>query len=111
MKRSIFIAVCIAVPVLVIAQAVSKEPTWGDFFTQVDTLSTLLAGFVTTVIAEVFNNYTLTKKTNALIAAICLSVAVTAALALIGIPTFGVGSVFTIASGMFAIYRKLIKAK
>ena len=111
MKRNILIAVAIALPVLLIAQEVTSEPTWKDFIMQVDTLSTLLAGFVTTVLAEVFNNYTLTRKTNALIAAICLSVAVTAALALVGLPTFGVGSVFTIASGMFAIYRKLIKSK
>ena len=111
MKRNILIAVAIVIPVLLIAQEVTTEPTWKDFIMQVDTLSTLLAGFVTTVLAEVFNNYTLTRKTNALIAAICLSVAVTAALALVGLPTFGVGSVFTIASGMFAIYRKLIKSK
>lgn len=111
MKRNILIAVAIAIPVLLIAQEVTTEPTWKDFITQVDTLSTLLAGFVTTVLAEVFNNYTATRKTNALIAAICLSIAVTAALAIVGLPTFGVGSVFTIASGMFAIYRKLIKSK
>ena len=108
MKKQIIIAIAIALPLLLIAQ--TAEPTWTDFFTQVDTLSTLLAGFVTTVLTEVFNNYTVTRKTNALIAAICVSVAVTAALGLVGLPTFGVTSVFTIASSMFAIYRKLIKA-
>jgi len=109
MKKNVFIAIAIALPLFAIAQ--TTEPTWTDFFTQVDTLSTLLAGFIATVLTEVFNNYTITRKTNALIAAICVSVAVTAALALVGLPTFGVTSVFTIASSMFAIYRKLIKAK
>lgn len=109
MKKNVFIIAAIALPLVAIAQTV--EPTWSDFFTQVDTLSTLLAGFVTTVLTEVFNNYTVTRKTNALIAAICVSVAVTAALGIVGLPTFGVTSVFTIASSMFAIYRKLIKGK
>lgn len=110
MKKNVFILLAIALPIVVLAQE-NDSPTWSEFFTQVDTLSTLLAGFIATVLTEVFNNYTITRKTNALIAAICVSVAVTAALALVGLPTFGVTSVFTIASSMFAIYRKLIKAK
>lgn len=106
MRKHFATLALIAIPIILLAQTANI----GEVLTKVETIATLLAGFATTVLTQVFTNFTATSKTNALISAICIAVAVAAALALVGIPTLGVTSIFTIASGLFAIYRKLYKA-
>jgi hypothetical protein len=106
MKKHFATLALIAIPIILLAQT----PNIGEVLSKVDTIATLLAGFATTVLTQVFTNYTGSSKTNALISAICIALAVAGALWLVGIPTLGVTSIFTIASGLFAIYRKLYKA-
>ena len=105
MKKNLIILSAVCMPFIIFAQSI------GDYIAKVDTLANILAGVVTMVLTEVFTNYTGTTKTNALISALCIAAAIGGALILYGVPSIGIGSIFTIASGLFAIYRKLSGSK
>ena len=78
----------------------------GDYLDKVGGLTTILAGVASTILTEVFNHFTKTTKTNALIVAVCMAIAIGVALMAWGVPSVSIGSIFTIASTLFAIFRK-----
>lgn len=86
----------------------AQSPTISEYFGKIDVVSTALVGVVSLVLTEVFNMKTGTTKTNALIVALVIAAAISVVLIGFGVPaSFGFSDIFTAASVLFALWRKL----
>lgn len=100
-KSNVLLLCCLFIATVAFGQSI------GDYITKVDVLATLFYGATTVVLTEIANGFLLTKKTNALIVALVIAAGVAGALIAFGVPNIGFTDVFTVASGLFAIYRKI----
>jgi MFS superfamily sulfate permease-like transporter len=109
MKREMFVfGLCMCFLAVCFGQEATHSI--GDYLDKVGGLTTILAGVASTILTEVFNKFTGSTKTNGLIAAVCMAIAIGLVLIMFGVPSVSIASIFTVASGLFAIYRKAQQA-
>lgn len=104
MKRLLLFVALMSFSIAIFAQT----HTLPEYFGKIDVVSTALVGTVSLILTEVFNWKAGTTKTNALIIALVIAAAISVVLVGFGVPTnFGFSDVFTAASILFALWRKL----
>jgi Mg2+/Co2+ transporter CorB len=98
--------------VLFVTVAFGQESVTGldAYIDKVASVATLVAGTLAVVITEVLNKYIGATKTNALLVALSVSIGIAVALVTYGVPNVTIASVFTISSGLFAVWRKVQQA-
>lgn len=105
MKRELFLLlICLSFVAVCFGQDAARPIS--DYLDKVGSWTMILAGMATTILTEVFNKATGSTKTNALIVSICMAIAVGLTLVMFGVPNVSMPSIFVIASGLFAVFRK-----